>query len=912
MFDVTYNGIPTNLLSYTNIDIPFIELTNSAGNFSLGIPFINISALFPSLGEIVTNTIVSTPNLLPDTTINIPIDNAVNSVKSVQIAGITYVPVTDLSELTAGTYYYNNITQTLTLLTTSTVSNLNQISLTVGNTTVINNLVDVPSFILQYNLSGSVTVNRSFEQHPTLNFSLICNKQQIGAINLLFSDYNKKYVFFGMPFRCNTRATKIKPLKKYPSGYYEINLSFQGYYQELLSKQVFVKQGTTTSTNTNSYDAPECQLNKPSTASSIGTSATNPNNATISLSTIASKAGFNYYGYQFQYEYPKNSPPDTTVSFSTALGDKPITKGLYMCYSNEAGVTTINWKGVPLHTVNDTLIFSEDLDEQKNLKPVEYNTIEISWDNEDETEDNDSEDNKNNKEPEFEYKPLATKVIKTGDTNPSTPPSNDKVIKTLDLCFDKSGPRKTYIETTYLGTTVVKQFVRIYGYQYTASEIYNSTSKQLLGNPTSLWKVVEETTTTYLIDPSTGYLLGNDIVGWKSGRYKQESDALETVTLTTIAEKVPYIYVRVPVKGATRYVLRQFRDVYLDAQNVYPYITYQACNPLTGKLEYRAKFDPSWVEPMFIAEEMTETASFNTIPDPANSTRSSSDPIKPPLIVGEQKIVRSKTKVYRSKNTTTLLALSKNGDLLSDLFIGDATNLPNEDKYTKYTSTFSAQDSGFNNSLEETKEEDSTGKPPQATKRESPYTRKSDDTAQLSETKKPDLKKPTEPTYKYILTTPPYSPYQPIQGSVSFSAKTQADALIAAKTQIEINDMQQNTQTSIDVLFNPYIVEGSRYYPTYGGQTYQMRVESNSSTLFIQGVDLFGKTVVTGKTTLTLGTDSNLGNSVQLTKIPQPTPPGDPSDSNNNGGLVSFSYVWNQGYELGTLVSLSTTTRTNF
>lgn len=912
MFSVTYNGIPTKLLTATNVDIPFFELTNPVGGISVGIPFTVIDSKSPVQGEQITVTPVTTPILTPNTVVSIPVTNNLSSIKSIEIGGIKYVSVTDVNALTPGTFYYDNITQTLTVHTSTVVPPLNQILIIGATPGIINNAIEVPDFVRLYNLSGTISINRSFEQHPTISFSLICNRQHIAAVRVLFSDYNKKHIFYGMAFRCNTRATKIRPLKKYPAGYYEMSLSFQGYYQELLGEQVFVKQTAgTISANNSQYTDPACQLNKPNTTATIGTSATNPNNATISLGEIASKAGFSYAGYGFQYEYPKSSPPDTTVSFSTALGDKPLTKGLYMCYSNATAVTTINWKGVPLYTNSDEFILSENLDEQKNLKPVAYNTMELSWDKEDETEEDNREDTKNNKAPEFEYKAPTTKVVVSGDPNPNLPPANDQVIKTLDLCFDKSGHRKNYIETTYLGTTVIKQFIRIYGYRYTAAQIYNSGSKQLLGSPASFWGIIEETTTNYLIDPATGYLLGNDVSGWRYGRYKQETDSLETVTLATTAEKVPYQYVKIPITGATRYILKQYRDVYKDSQNVYPYITYQACNPLTGKLEYRAKFDPSWVEPMFVAEEMTETCSFSSMPDPANASRASSDPIKPPLTVGEHKIVRSRTKVYRSKNTTTFLGMSKNGNLLSDLFIGDVIGASDEDRYTKFVSTFSAQDSSFSNSLEETKEEDSTGKPPQATRRPSPYTRK-DETDELSETKKPNPTKPAEPNYKYILTTPPHSPYAPIQGSISFSAKTEADALLAARTKIEIDDMQQNTQTNIEVLFNPYIVEGSRYYYSYAGETFPMRVISNNSVISIQGMDLFGETKLTGKTSLTLGTDSNLGSSVNLTKILQPTPPGDPSNSDNNGGLVSFLYIWRQGFELGSLVSTQTKTRTNF
>jgi len=896
MFNITYGGATSTQLVNTAVSAPIVQLNNTNN-----IP-IAVTDSTTGLNQIITSNIINTPVLLPDSSYSIPLSTT-KFVTSIVVGNITYSPSTDKNLKTPNTFYYDNFNGLLLFNTTNNISSLNSIVVNTVDTLLFSDNINVPDFVTKYNLFGTINISRSFQQHPSISFTILCYKDEVQFVRQLFNSYDTKYIFYGMPFRCSTRNSTIKPVSKNPHGEYQITFSFSGWYQELLDKQVFIKQGGGNTPTTAPFSDAACKLDAPKTSTQGTTSATNPSNATISLSQIASKAGFNYYGYNFSYEYPKSSPPDSTVTFTAAYSDRAITKGLYLCYSNEMGVTTIDWKGVPYYTNSDVNIITDTLSESKNIKPVEYNTVELTLDTQNDSGDLDQEDTKGNQAPKFEYKPPQTRTEITGDPNASTPPNNDKYIKTLDLCFDKSGTKKNEIHTTYQGSTVISQTINIYGYKYLAQDIYSAGTRTLLGGAGNYWQLVETTTTTYLIDKTTGYITGNDVTGWKYGRFKQETDALETVTITESDLKQPYLWVKIPIIGATRYYLRQFRDYYKDAQKVYPYIFYEECNPLTGKMERRAKFDPSWIEPMFVSEEMTELNAFRTMPNPENKEVVAGEPFLPILTVGEQKAIRTKTKIYRSKNTTT-------DTDVGDVLIGDVLNVLAEDKYTQYTSTFTAQDSGFNNSFEETSDSDSSGKPSQANFMPLPYTRKEDGDDTLDEQKK-DPTKPSTPTYQYILTTPPHNPYNPIQNSVSFNTKNLADALLAAKTQLEINDMQQNIQISIETFFNPYIVEGSRYYITYANETYPMRVITNSSVVSIQGIDETGTTKLSGKTTLTLGIDSQLGNTVKLTKIPKP---GDPSTGNpkDDPRYLEFQYIWKKGFQLGTMIDSRTRSRANF
>jgi hypothetical protein len=907
--------------------------------FQLGIP--HTTGVVISTG-IFTPTTVPVTTVVPidtasigDTTTTISLSPSIAGVTTIRVSGEVHRPVYTLEQLAPDTYYYDPIENTVTLQTTIPFYPNTAIEIVGSEERISTDIVEAPAFVKEYGLSGDFSITRSFESHPNASFSVVTDAAGVAKIRSLFSDYNHKFVFYGIPFRCNTTNTKIQPLNIAPFGEYEISISLEGWYSKLLGEKVFLRKdsGVTTTDSTGTID-PACNKDqsKPPSSVSIGLggstfSPTNPNNLSISVATIASKAGFSYTGQSYYYEYPKDTPRDTTIDFNSAIGDKARISGNYIFYSNEMGVTTRNWAGVDKTTVLNTDIL-EPITESNNVRPVEYNVVRIDWNQGiPESEPSSDESTTDNSRPKWEYKPPKIYTITTGDPNPTQPPINHSIVTTLDLVFDRSGDRKTKIETTYEGSSILRQTTTIYGYKYLGSDIYNSNTGALFGAAGSLWGAIEKTTTEYLYDGRTGYLLGTDSSGWKCCRYNSETDAIESVSLDTgdstdAAIRNTYNFIQIPKLARTRYVLRQYSDYYKDSDPFDPYVPYQDCDA-AGQLVTKYTKDPTAIPSLFIGEELSESYCFSRMPNPDSSDfTSGSGTVKPPdLTTGEENKTVTKIKIFHSKNTRkdTLLGFTDSGALLLDNMIGDINNPRTEDTYLSYIKEFSAQDGGFSNSTENTREEESGGKPSQGTTKPLPYVPKNAEEPEpdysttgvisrggLLTSKSSNNNTPPKTEYKYILTTSPYSPYEAEQSSISCSATSEAAALVYAITQLHIDDMQNNLQTSVSTFFNPYLEEGTRYYFDFAGEYFPRRIISNTSKLVIEGLDTEGSPVCHGTTNLSLGNDCTTPVTIAKLPLPNTTVPG---DATNTSDETTRFITTNIGFELGALLNGSISSR---
>lgn len=936
MYRISYSPTTPTTIT-TNILAPAFQL----GIFSTTGIVINTGTITPTTVPTTIVTTIDTP-ITGETDVTVPLPPAIAGVSTVRIAGKTYRQVYSREELNAKTYYYDPITNTVIFRTNATdalKSNTN-VEIVGNEERLPTDTVEAPWFVKEYGLTGDFSITRSFESHPNASFSVVTDKTGVGKIRSLFSDYNRKFIFYGIPFRCNTTNTKIEPLETAPNGEYEISISFEGWYSKLLSEKVFLrKNASTTTDNSNTGEIhPSCTKNnlnkKPSTVTvSLGGStfsSTNPNNLSISVATIASKAGFNYIGQPFYYEYSKDTSRDATIDFNSAIGDKVRVAGSYIFYSNEMGVATRSWTGANKITALHTDIL-EPVTQSDNIRPVEYNTVRIDWNQgNEEPEEGTEESNSDTSKPEWEYKPPKIYTVITGDPNANSPPLNHFFVRTLDLVFDRSGDRKTKIETTYEGSSILRQVTTVYGYMYLGSQIYNPATGVLFGIAPGFWGEIEKTTAEYIYDKATGYLLGTDVSGWKYCRYNVETDAVETVALNTgdptdTALLNTYKFIRVSKSGRTRYILRQFSDYYRDVGAFDPYVPYQECNA-KGQLVTKYLKDPTAIPSLFIGEELTETYCFSRIPNPANMdfVPGNGAVMAPDLTTGEENKTVSKVKIFHSKKTrtTNLLGFTNSGVLLIDNMLGDIKNPREDDAYISYIKEFSAQDSGFGNSIESTREEESGGRPSQGTTKPLPYIPKDSDEPETNGTtgvissrglltsKRSNNKGNSKTEYKYILTTPPHDPYSAEQSSISCSATTQTQALTYARTQLHIDDMQNNLQTNVLTLFNPYLEEGSRYYFEYAGEYYNRRIISNTSRLKIEGFDANNNPVCTGSTTLTLGNDCSTPVSITKLPLPQDKVPGDNSTTGNGGTDIDKYVVANViGFELGVLLNQSISSR---
>jgi hypothetical protein len=797
-------------------------------------------------------------------------------------------------------------------LTTNEVPNVNE------QTLVSNNLV--PSFIKEFNLIGSISISRGFQDHPSCSFNLLADEESIEDIESLFnahryeSLFKKKFVFYGIPFRIRSFTRTESKETESPNGEYKISVNFEGWYRYLIDKSVTIRPGTNIDPNAPNFTECNINANKKPTTTTIG-SNTDVNKIRISLGELGSRSGITYTGSQHFFEVDKNTPNDAVTTFSSELNRLLPSFSEYAIYSLSNGVTTKKWNSVNNFQIDESDILSE-CGVNYNAEKVTYAPGTLSWkDNNRDNSTDSSEDTYNNKAPEFEYKPPQITVVVTGDPKPTEPPANVKIIQTLDMNYDQSGEKKVEITTTYEGTTVIKEVTKTYGLAYNANQIYSN--NKLYGNAANYWVVVEEVTTNYLYDKDTGYYLGNNVTGKKLVRFIQETDELETVKFATSSDAVEIAkfaamkFRYIPITGHTRYLLRQHKDYYKDQAFKHPYIIYPWCTN-AGKLTYLTLKDPTYADDMFVGREETYKHCFASIPNPENL---SNPEIKlPPLTTGEIYYNSVVTKICASKSVYE----SGTPSIIVDEIIGKDFDNP-EERYITYTKQYSAQDTNFRNSLEDIRSETVSGRPGVAQRKPSDYIAVTDEsqdplqlnslsggsiiTTKLRETKV--NKRGSNNDLQYIAYTVPYTSTDPVTTSYSFEAANSFNtALEALTTQLNIQKTQQEATLNITTLFNIYLIEGYRYSFSYRNNSYLCRILSINHSLVIEGVNEFNELIVTGTTTVQLGIEG-FGSLNYYTKRIKNNDNPDATDPNSN--TVN---IWNPHYvgkTLGTLIDIAAT-----
>jgi hypothetical protein len=351
-----------------------------------------------------------------------------------------------------------------------------------------------------------------------------------------------------------------------------------------------------------------------------------------------------------------------------------------------------------------------------------------------------------------------------------------------------------------------------------------------------------------------------------------------------LADRNSFIFRWAAIVGAKRYLLAQHRDYYKTFDKE-PY-TIKQCNR-DGSSSLIP--NPNYVEPMFALSESEEIQCFNYISNPENVGRDPEDPIQPPLNTGQETYNRVFIDVLPSQNT-----LSKFATFSSDL--------PKEDKYITYTSTFTAQEPGFSTIAEQTSTSESTGVPPVHTRKPDRY--------QLDNVEDPvnnnniiyraKNKKPTP--YRYIVYTDPFTGTYPREGSVGFEkAKNIQDVVKGVENQLKISDMRDSLTSSCTVPINVNMRTGDICIFNIGGIQYKRRIMSLNHQFIIDGVDNNGvPNLINGGTSLSLGVERPINVNYKQEKIPK-----------NLRKEFAFE-VYTNGLTLGSLLPKQTRTRGNY
>lgn len=879
--------------------------------------------------------------------IPIPLNNIVDTFNNLSLEQINKLAKSP------GTFLYNPLTKKVLLcckVNTKITKDLLPLKILGDKEIFISNQIELPDFIVEHKLVGGFTLTKSFENHPSISFNLIGNREDVLAAREKFRNIEKKYVFYDIPFRLTNYSEDIANRSQYPIGQYSISLSFEGWYSKLINTPIYVKNRGDL-VNSKNFEAPECKIDGGKIPNSgLANSLTKPDELVIPLSTFAERLEFNYLGYNFLCNYQKPVAPDLTTTFASELDSRKRTKGLYTLFSSNEGIKTIQWSKPANFKVKENKIIS-NVSYSDNLSELGYKPSELSWNQPTEEPINtQEEDTFQNTQPSWLQLNIKIKDSVNDPDNATSPPNDQGLLKTMDLNYDMSGKTKIRTFTKREGTTILWEKVETWGFMYTSKEIVvqRNNEKILEASPSNYWGLTESQETTHNYDSTTGYYLGNKISGWKMCRFKQESST-ETAKLeiekegladplSKIYEADPvvrgekifelnsiidcYRFRAVPITGGTQYILRQFRDYYQDTNNSTPNIPYQICSK-DGKLITKYALDPTWVEPMYIGEEYSYYSCYSRTEDPANlalrrefrdsppETPKDNPIYNPPLSTGREQEIFKKVFIHRSKSTIQEegLGFTSTGSSVKDNFIGDDKEGV-EDRYETHITQRSAQDSNFRNATTTITIEESTGRPGEPGRKQLPFVLKTEESIkensdfyfQTTETKRVDKIQQPKDNYKHLLVTQGYNVNDPVQGSVSYNTKNKSEAFLGAITDLEIDDMNSNCSISFTTLFRPDIIEGSRLNFSYSWDSWKCRVISSSSSVNIEGyIELEDGTLlteVTGSTSLSLGIDSSLGSITSLQKIKLPKENVQPPVSPNKNEAYIFN-MYTRGKELG-------------
>lgn len=363
---------------------------------------------------------------------------------------------------------------------------------------------------------------------------------------------------------------------------------------------------------------------------------------------------------------------------------------------------------------------------------------------------------------------------------------------------------------------------------------------------------------TVQFQSSAKYLTQVNTTGWRYARLERETDALETISLADEPDRQDlYFFKKIPKSGKTQYFLRSNRSNYgeQDNQSLPFSVEWTKYEELSPELKKRVlsdkitsagivgilKPDPSYVEPLTILNESTESNSFAWAPDPDTSAE---EPLVP-KITGEEQ-----------------------ASCCSRVIVG--TN-----RYREKTTNFTAQNSGFGDIAEEVSFKDVLGRPPEASTIKT-------DWEQKDETGADDAKTASQSTSQRYFVTTDLVGDTPEGGSVSFPSgvKTISEARQALQVQLRIDGLSVCQEQKKVAWWYPaircgdFVSSGSDRFLQLGGRwrvtgaSFNVKVDGSGHNQFVN------PWATTDGVSLTLGLDKAREITIQK----------DTSLENNGGG----------------------------
>ncbi|MEM9449964.1 MAG: hypothetical protein AAGA75_15675 [Cyanobacteria bacterium P01_E01_bin.6] len=513
------------MLTLTSPDLPTVAAPSSAGA-----PIASISGTFTagSLGVITFSSGVETESTeaiaLPapvDGIITVTPPSTVSNVASVTIDDVVYTPTKDEEGTpSTGEFHYSPSTNTLDVnvgTATPATGTAAQYKAFSAAYSVTNDrwTGEIPAFLSEWNISGSISLSRSFEGSPSGSLEFTTASSNESSVRTSLRN-GKKVVLFG-------RGYAVSDLQFSNDGQGQINVSvnLQGAHDIALDNNVLLRSSSSTTS--------------------------------VSLSTLAQRAGTVYRGPAINVPIDREASLKATTTLGSELARARAYRG-FAFYSNPDQIEIRTWGATKLHTISDADILSggaSPLTKTYAGQGNEYKTFQLSdeylnrellLDLTDTAEDGEGNGRKN-----------TVRTIVTGDRI-ITAASLQLDLREPNNSFDLGGQVLTRTTTQYRNEIETWVETEEFGYAYACSDVYETVVSQEVSGGLALspfsqtytakpvykenlvsgaFKKVRTKLTRTFFD-SDNYLIKRTIRVRELKRYKSETNEKETLFLAGI------------------------------------------------------------------------------------------------------------------------------------------------------------------------------------------------------------------------------------------------------------------------------------------------------------------------------------------------------------------------------------------
>lgn len=686
------------------------------------------------------------------------------NVTNISVTGEYFSKVYSQALLTEKTFYYNWNTKTLYLYLDQAPAFFN-CYLVGGSNEVKTNRIplnDLPSLFFNYFLESEVKITRSFNEVPSANIRLATTFSELENLNTILIKGNNPNTptinLFGIDYYINEINHILLNPKIYGRNMVAVDISLLGKWGSF-------------------GDPSRSPLDFPYTQSQQEDSGYSNEREEIEEKALLN-GGFLYYS--------DNSQPTAKV-----LGETDIHVILDADILNNEININLPGKGTFLDGIQLT---------------KEYRNTRLNYKKDPST----TNQNETSTRQEFEncvsVNDALTPVI-TGNTNfYSSAPD----LLNPESCFDAGGKTKTIRTITEKNGETVTVKEQIYGYFFTTFDSYfpaqyqigNSTSfyykpqPQPNLSPFSFWGVIETTISTYKYGKDN-YLESIQKIGARRYRQRQESSALEAINT--------WIKILNLTAGNGVIVATDWVNAYFKAQSV---------NKLLGEFEsYKfTKTQPIYDNTLYTLEAFKDY--YDDINEQEKEAKENPDPSNPyidPLFARITKRFGINNQVTPNPQdnpldlSTPAPPLVHKAELVEATYVdilipGGSKSKPEKYKQTSYT--FNAEGQGGKNKLEISGVQELRGRPSVHSRIADALEPSSNDNKGVL-IKSKDAYPLSDITGTGILGSPKVE-----EGSLNYNTTSFSDALVAARTQLSIDNTLNACTTTINIPYDSKYKEG--------------------------------------------------------------------------------------------------------